>query len=68
MRSLEDLGYEDNLVYLRQVVLTAVMAAAFYVHQKRSKTQFILSQLHHMNEKSIGEVLDEVDEPILVVK
>lgn len=66
--SPEDRGYEDYIVFLRQFLISAILATAYYINLKTYKTQFIRRCLHEMNEKSIGEVLDEVDEPILIIK
>ena len=56
------------MVFLRHFLISAILASAYYINLKTFKTQFIRRCLHEMNERSIGEVLDQVDEPILVIK
>ena len=66
--SSSDRGYEDSLVFVRQFIVTAMLAMVYYTNLRMWKTQFIRRCLHEMNERSIGDVLDQVSEPILIVK
>ena len=61
-------GYEEYLVFVRQFMLTGMLATVYYANLRMCKIQFIRRCLHEMNEKSIGDVLDQVSEPILIVK
>ena len=66
--STAERAYEDKLVFARQFMVTGMLATVYYANLRMWKTQFIRRCLHEMNEKSIGEVLDQVSEPILIVK
>ena len=61
-------GYENSLVFIRQFLLSALISIAYYVHLRTLKANFVRASLHEMNEKSVHDVLDEVSEPILIVK
>lgn len=61
-------GYEEGLVYLRQALISTMLLTVYYLQLRKTKADFIRSCLHELNEKSIGDVLDRVSEPILIVK
>ncbi len=61
-------GYEDYIVYVRQILISIMLVSLYYLHLRTNKRTFIRSCLHEMNEKSITQVLDKVSEPILIVK
>ena len=63
-----DLGHEDSLVFVRHVLLSLSLCIVYYVHLRTQKSTFIRACLHEQNEKSINEVLDQVNEPVIIVK
>lgn len=63
-----ELGHEDSLVFVRQIFLSTILCVVYIIRLRTIKTTFIRRCLHEMNEKSINDVLDEVSEPIIIVK
>ena len=63
-----EVGYEDSLVFLRHIFLLTILSIVYYVRLRTHKATFVRGCLHEFNEKSIHEVLDQVNEPIIVIK
>ena len=63
-----EVGHEDSLVFLRHVYLSTILIIVYYVRLRTYKATFVRGCLHEDNEKSIHEVLDQVSEPIIVIK
>ena len=64
----QEQGYEDMLVFPRQFLLSGMLVWIYMSRLKQHKICFIKSSLHEMNEQSISDILDQVSEPIVIVK
>ena len=63
-----DLGHEDSLVFVRHILLSLSLCIVYYIHLRTQKSTFIRACLHEENEKSINQVLDQVSEPVIIIK
>jgi len=61
-------GNEKELVFARHLLVWAMLVTVYFLQLRSLKANFIRGCLHEMNEKSIGDVLDKVSEPIVIVK
>ena len=61
-------GHENSLVFVRHVFISAILCLVYYLRLRTHKENFIRVCLHEQNEKSVTKVLDQVSEPIIIVK
>ena len=62
-------GYEEShIVFIRQLLASAMLIATYYIMLRRYKIQFVKGELHLRNENSVTDMMQKISEPVIIIK